>query len=291
MTLSEARFVPRELVAAIRPRVPDAARFEGLWVCGDIAPLAGTTVAIVGSRAPTAAGWRLAHDTAQRLAAAGTCILSGLALGIDGAAHAGAIAAAAPTIGILGGGHLFFHPRRNRGLAERMIAGGGAVLSPYAPDAPAYPSQFLQRNGVVAALADAVVIVEAAARSGALNTASWAADLGVPVFAFPGDVDRPKVAGCLALLRDGATLVRGADDVLADLGIHGVGAPLATAAARTDLEVRILRSLADGEMDGDDLAERARAPAAETLSALTQLELDGIVERRPGRRYARLRPS
>ena len=94
-----------------------------------------------------------------------------------------------------------------------MIAAGGAVVSPYPPEQPARPHQFLARNGLVAALADGAVVVEAAARSGALNTASWAGDRGIPVMALPGDVDRPKVAGCLALIRDGATLVRDADDV------------------------------------------------------------------------------
>ncbi|GAC1306011.1 MAG: hypothetical protein NVSMB19_17830 [Vulcanimicrobiaceae bacterium] len=114
---------------------------------------------------------------------AGLCVISGLALGIDGAAHAGALAGNGPTIGVLGGGHRQFFPKRNRELAERMLAADGGVLSPYAPDEPARPGQFLQRNGVVAALADAVVIVEAATRSGALNTARWAAQLGNDVLA------------------------------------------------------------------------------------------------------------
>ena len=145
----------------------------------------------------------------HELGRAGCCIISGLALGIDAAAHEGALSANAPTVGVLGGGHRHFFPPRNAGLAGRMLAGGGAVLSPFPPDQAAYPGQFLARNGVVAALADAVLVVEAPARSGALNTASWAAGR-VPVLAVPGDVDRKHVAGCLALIRDGATLARSA---------------------------------------------------------------------------------
>src|ERR1700677_4726927 len=159
---------------------------------------------------------------------AGVCVISGLALGIDAAAHAGALAAGAPTLGVLGGGHDRFFPPRNAELARRMVAGGGAVVSPYPPEHPAFPHQFLARNGLVAGLADGLVVVEAAAHSGALNTASWAADRGIPVMAFPGDVGRPKAAGCLALIRDGATLVRDAADVLADMGI-AASAPVQTA--------------------------------------------------------------
>jgi DNA processing protein len=293
MSLAEPHLVPRATFAALRPHLAAAVRFEALWTAGEVTGLQRTSVAIVGSRAPSEAGRRLAFETGRRLAQAGLCVVSGLALGIDGAAHAGAIEAGSRTIGVLGGGHRAFHPRRNRRLAERMIDLGGAVVSPYAPDVPARPWQFLQRNGVVVALADAVVVVEAAARSGALNTASWAGDLGIPVFAFPGDVDRPKVAGCLALLRDGATLARSADDILADLGVCTLpfdAAPHAgtLTAARTPFEARLLTALAPGEADLDALVERCAEPAATLLAALTTLELEGVVERRPGPRFALL---
>jgi DNA processing protein len=216
---SGRRFLSREeLAGAAHGRLADAL-LSGLWVAGDLAALAAPTVAVVGTRAPSEDGRRLAHRLAADLGAAGVCVISGLALGIDAAAHAGALAAGAPTIGVLGGGHDCFFPPRNAELARRIVAGGGAVVSPYPPEHPAQPWQFLARNGIVAALADGVVIVEAAARSGALNTASWAADRSIPVMAFPGDVERPKVAGCLALIRDGATLVRDARDVLSALGI------------------------------------------------------------------------
>ncbi|MGH7660586.1 MAG: DNA-processing protein DprA [Vulcanimicrobiaceae bacterium] len=256
-----------------------------LWVCGSLDGLAAPAVAVVGARAPSGGGRRLAFTTAKRLGEAGVCVVSGLALGIDAAAHEGALAAGAPTIGVLGGGHRRFFPKSNAGLADRIVAGGGAVVSPYAPDHEAWPSQFLQRNGVVAALADGVVVVEAAARSGALNTASHAADLGIPVMAFPGDVDRAKVAGCLALIRDGATLVRDATDVLEALGLQPSPAADVRAALGED-ERAIVRALADGELDFDALLVRSRCPPGLLASRLVELEVRGIVESRTGDRYA-----
>lgn len=285
------RFLPRPALAeAAFGRLADLA-LGGLWVAGSLAGLAAPTVAVVGTRAPSEAGRRLAHDLGRDLARAGVCVVSGLALGIDGAAHAGALAAGAPTIGVLGGGHGHFFPGRNRELADRMILGGGAVVSPFAPDQPARPHQFLQRNGVVAALADAVVVVEAAARSGALNTASWAADRSIPVLAFPGDVDRPKVAGCLALIRDGAILARDARDVLAALpGFREPALPLLAAAHRSGAEraddppvVRlVLGALADGERNAETLAATLGLPPALLLPTLAELEADGRVARAAG---------
>ncbi|MBV8602745.1 MAG: DNA-protecting protein DprA [Candidatus Eremiobacteraeota bacterium] len=258
-------------------------------MCGSLEGLAAPAVAVVGTRAPSGAGRRLAYETARALAAAGICVVSGLALGIDAAAHEGALAAGGPTIGVLGGGHRRFFPRANRGLAKRIVAGGGAVLSPFAPEHAAYPPQFLQRNAIVAALSDGVVVVEAAARSGALNTASHAADLGIPVMAFPGDVDRPKVAGCLALLRDGATLVRDARDVIEALGIAAAPPPASQTLpnlALDTLDGKVLAFLRDGETEFEALAMRTGAGAGELAARLVALELAGLVESRSGARYA-----
>lgn len=263
--------------------------FAGLWTCGSLAALARPSVAIVGTRSATPYGLRLARAFASHLAAAGCCIVSGLALGIDGAAHEGALSAGGATVGVLGGGHRCFYPRRNRALAARMLAGGGAVLSPFEPDRPAIPGQFLHRNAIVAALADAVVVIEAPARSGALNTAGHAAGR-IPVFAVPGDVDRAHVAGCHALLRDGAILARSPQDVLDDL--PGIALPVPSAAAPlplplTDpLQSRILAVLAQGETPLENLLERCAQPPAALLSALTVLELQGRVEHCIGNRYA-----
>jgi DNA processing protein len=258
----------------------------GLWVAGALDGLAGPVVAVVGTRAPSESGRLFAHRLGAALGAAGVCVVSGLALGIDAAAHAGALAAGAPTIGVLGGGHDHFFPPRNAELARRMIAGGGAVVSPYPPGHPAFPSQFLARNGIVAALADGVVVVEAAARSGALNTASWAADRGIPVMAVPGDVDRPKVAGCLALIRDGATLVRDAHDVLAQIGRSApvqCRLPLTATPPSRDRDdtdpvaARILAAIAHGPADVDAIVAGGGTQPALTLARLGELSAAGKV--------------
>ncbi len=280
--LEDPRFVSAEELRTLRPPLAALKRLAGLHVAGSLAGLGRPSVAIVGSRAPSEAGRRLARQAAEDLGRAGCCIVSGLAHGIDGAAHAGALAAGAATIGVLGGGHRCFFPRGNRALAERMLAAGGAVVSPFGPNEPARPPQFLQRNAIVAALADGIVIVEAAARSGSLNTAGWAANMGLPVFAFPGDVDRPKVAGCLALIRDGATLVRDARDILEGLGVAppqacaGAGEP---PAELTPLGKTIWRELQDGRLQLERLIERTGSPPADVLGELVHLEIAGFIVR------------
>lgn len=291
MELDRPLLVARADILAVRRGALEKTRFDALWLAGSLEGLRLRTVAIVGSRAPSDGARARAHELGKSLASRGLCVVSGLALGIDGAAHSGALAGGGPTIGVLGGGHRHFFPRRNRALAEAMIANGGAVLSPFAPDEPAFPSRFLERNGIVAALAEAIVIVEAATRSGALNTASWAADLNVPVLAFPGDVDRPKAAGCNALIRDGATLVRGPDDVLEALGLGAASAAglpeqHGQDRAREPIERHILDVLADGPAAFDTLFDQAEFPPAQLAAALGRLELDGVIERRSGSLYA-----
>jgi DNA processing protein len=282
------RFLTREeLAEAAYGRLTGSA-LAGLWVAGELSGLAAPTVAVVGTRAPSEDGRRLAHRLATALGAAGVCVISGLALGIDAAAHDGALAAGAPTIGVLGGGHDRFFPPRNAELARRIVAGGGAVLSPYPPEHPAYPWQFLARNGIVAALADGVVVVEAAARSGALNTASWAADRAIPVMAFPGDVGRSKAAGCLALIRDGATLVRDASDVLAQLGIAlpapGAVEPLPPA---DPAAARILTLLGGGPADADAVVASSDLPPALALARIGDLLAAGAIVSGPDGRFRR----
>jgi DNA processing protein len=253
----------------------------GLWVAGSLAGLAAPTVAVVGTRAPSEDGRRIAQRLGADLGRAGICVISGLAHGIDAAAHEGALAAGAPTIGVLGGGHDHFFPPRNAELGRRMIAGGGAVVSPYAPVRPALPFQFLARNAIVAGLADVVVVVEAALRSGALNTASWAANLNTPVLAFPGDVARPNVAGCLALIRDGATLARHAEDVLEALGLRRDlprAAPRTARRARPSTPADVLLALLDqGPAPAGLLVERSGVLPAIALATLGELLASGEV--------------
>lgn len=289
--MEEARFEPRATFEALRGERGLEAAFTGLWCAGSTNALARPSVAIVGTRAATPYGRRLAHEFAHGLAVAGCCIVSGLALGIDASAHEGALAAASATVGVLGGGHRCFFPRRNAELAERMIAGGGAVLSPFPPEHAAFPQQFLERNAIVAALSDAVVVIEAPQRSGALNTASWASGR-IPVLAVPGDVDRRHVAGCLALIRDGAILARSAADVLEAMRLPQPelaldGRPCGDVAG--PLGAPLLALLDGGECNLDALVARSGEDAATVLAALALLELEGCVERTGATRYARLR--
>ena len=281
-------FVPWAELRRLRPpgtEVPEV--FPGLYVCGTLAGLQRPCVALVGTRAASQQGRALTRRVAAELAGAGVTVISGLALGIDAAAHEGALDAGGLTIGVLGGGHRRFFPPRNRDLADRILAAGGAVASPFAPEEAAYPYKFLQRNGVVAALSDGIAVVEAPARSGALNTAGWAAGR-IPVFVCPGDVDRRAVAGCLALLRDGATLVRDAADILADLRIERTAAVLATNTREHDeRHAALLELLAREPMNADQLADAAGLASAQTLALLTELELCGAVERREGGVFAR----
>lgn len=285
LRMDEARFAPLSELQNLRGDRDCVLELDGLWVRGAIDALRKPCVAIVGTRAATGYGRRIARSIARDLAASGCCIVSGLALGIDACAHEGALDAGAPTAGVLGAGHKRFFPARNRELAERMIAQSGAVLSPFPPEWPAQPHQFLQRNGVVAALSDAVVVIEAPARSGALNTAGWAAGR-IPVFAVPGDVDRPHVAGCHALLRDGAILARNALDVLEVLSLDPAVSTNGVRPQRDELDERLLCELESGEADLDTLARRLEAAPALLLASLSVLELDGEIERR-GNRFAR----
>ena len=290
--MDEPVFYPPESIEAVREGRGFDASVGGVWCVGTIECLRRPTVAVVGTRAPTPLGRRLARDFGRDLGAAGCTIVSGLALGIDSCGHEGAMEAGAPTVGILGSGHRHFFPPRNRELAERMIANGGAVLSPFEPGREARPFQFLQRNLFVARLADAVVVIEAPARSGAINTAGWASG-HVPTFAVPGDVDRPQVAGCLALIREGSTLARHAGDVLEALRVQVPLPGFEAAQAPSDpIERRVLDAIGDRTQSLDELALATALSIAPLLVALMSLELRGYIEARGPGTYARkLRPS
>jgi DNA processing protein len=291
MDLARPRYVFSEALFAARPERARGVRFAGLWVTGTLDALAQPTVAIVGSRAPSDGGRARAKTLAATLAMRGVCVVSGLALGIDAAAHLGAVECGRATIGVLGGGHDHFFPVRNAPLAAAMLAHRGGVLSPYHPKAPARPGQFLQRNAIVAALADVVVVVEAAERSGALNTAHWANEMGIDVLAFPGDVDRPLAAGCNELIRDGAILVRGADDVLEALG-RGATQRLAPSEsairdryASEPQAIAILDALQHDDLPVDTIAYVTGLSTADALATLVRLEVEGAIERRDGTNF------
>lgn len=188
-----------------------------LYVKGDVSLLSTPSVAMVGTRRSTPYGLDQAFKLSRDLAAHGWTILSGLALGIDAESHRGALYAQGKTVGIIGSGLDKFYPEENRMLAREIVEKGGAVVSEFPFGRPPDQQTFPQRNHVVAALSRGVIAVEAPLKSGTLITASLAADMGRVVMAVPGRVDSRASAGCLALLRDGARLVRNAADVEEEL--------------------------------------------------------------------------
>jgi DNA processing protein len=267
------------------------------FVRGEISPDA-RMVAIVGSRSASPYGCAFATRLAGDLAALGHPIVSGLARGIDAAAHEGALAAGGCTIAIVPGGLDAIVPRHHHALAER-IARHGAIASERASGPPRHGWEFVERNRLIAALAEVTVVVEAAQRSGALSTAAAARRLGRPVLAVPGDLDRPEAAGTLALLRAGARPCGSAADVIAALGPPGTRAPVPVR-ARTRAAVDVPRPDARRSLPGDPLLGaleprpvaleilRARSGLAlgELLAGLLRLEWAGLAHRHPGGRWS-----
>jgi DNA processing protein len=254
-----------------------------LYVRGRLQATEGpTSVAIVGSRAATGAGRALARGMARDLAAAGFTIVSGLARGIDTAAHRGALDAGGRTVAVLGSGLDRPYPSENEALALAVAEKGGAVVSEFPLGAVPYPQNFPRRNRVIAGWSRAVVVVEAAEKSGALATARSALDEGREVFAVPGHPSQPTSVGCNQLIRDGALLVRGGADVAEGLGL---AAPVAPDAASGDDVLRALRGDAPSSLE--ELGRRCGLETPALLVRLTELELADKVRRLPGALFVR----
>jgi DNA processing protein len=245
----------------------------------------GPVVAIVGSRRATAQGRALARGLAGRLGERGAVIVSGMAHGIDAAAHEGALQAGGLTVAVLGCGIDVPYPRRNRDLARR-IAERGALLSEYWPGTAPTPWRFPARNRIIAGLAHAVAVVEAGRRSGALITADFALELGRPVLAVPGWPGALASEGCNGLLRAGAALLEGSEDVIAELPDAGWGdAAPAAAAALDGLGGRIHDLLQREPMGADRLADELGEEAGAVSAALALLEVEGLAVRGEGQRF------
>lgn len=256
--------------------------------------------AIVGSRNATPQGEANAEAFAAALAAAGLTIISGLALGIDAAAHRGALSVrhedSGSTVAIIGTGANRIYPARNDQLA-RTIVQHGAVLSEFPLDTPALAANFPRRNRLIAGMARGCLVVEAAARSGSLITARLAAEAGREVFAIPGSIHAPLAKGCHQLIKQGAKLVESAQDILEEFGAQFEGiAPRREPVVDKDAiidpnAVQLLAVLGHDPCDIDTLAVRSDLTAEELLAMLLQLELAGHVASLPGGRYQRLQRS
>ncbi len=265
---------------------------EQLWLRGAVELLArDPKVAIVGARAPTAYGEAQARRFARALAEHGAVVVSGLARGVDHAAHEAALEVCGATIGVLGCG--VDRPWPAGPLADRM-AREGLLLSEFEPGAPPLRRNFPLRNRVISGLCAAVVVIEAAEASGSLITARWAADQGRTVFALPGRVDHPMARGCHKLIREGASLVEDPEEVLTELGLiagdagrgprqNQVAVPVSFLG--DDLASRVLRALVGETLNADELAERLKLDLADVLTELVELELRGAVARGAGGLY------
>ncbi|MGH8041879.1 MAG: DNA-processing protein DprA [Rudaea sp.] len=272
-----------------------------LFVVGNPASLWTPQIAIVGARSASAGGRANARAFAKTFAQTGNTVTSGLAEGVDGAAHEGALEGGGNTVAVLGTGPDLVYPRQHRELAQR-IAAHGALVSEFPPGTPGKPENFPRRNRLIAGLSLGTLVIEASLNSGSLITARLAAEAGREVFALPGSIHSPLSRGCHKLIRDGARLVETADEVLEELrGMGGLlaeglrrrltaaeGAPAAAAQSRErDPEYTRLLATLDAEPTAlDELVARTGLPAAALSSMLLVLELDGAVSAENGR-YAR----
>ena len=282
----DARYPPRMLVAVDAPAV--------LHVAGDVDRLAALAehdapaVAVVGARRAGVEGLQVARGLGRGLAAAGVTVVSGMALGIDSAAHAGALEVGGPTITVLASGADVAYPASKRSLHRELVRTQAAV-SEMPPGFKPFRWCFPARNRTIAGLGSMTIVVEAAQRSGSLITADLAQELGRAVAAVPGPVTAPRCAGSNALLRDGALVVRDAQDALDE--VLGIGVATALSGRRADELAPPLRALLRRVEDGrDTVSSLAATPgdAQHALAALAELELLGFVRRGPGGRWIRL---
>jgi DNA processing protein len=282
-------------------------------VRGDIGALsAAHAIAIVGTRRPTERGRLVAARIGAAIANAGAVVVSGLAVGIDGAAHAAVVNERSPTVGVLGSGHRQLFPRAHQRLATEIVATGGAVVSELWPDQPPSKDTFPQRNRVISGLADATIVVEAGLRSGALITAKWALEQGRGLFLVPGPIDEPRSAGCLHWLREypgEAAIVATLPELVTDLGLVGTtfdggavddaegprtaGRVPGARPPRAGLEAVLMElgatardvgaALVGGHGSLDELVATTGHEPATVLGAITLLELRGLATTTYGR--------
>ena len=260
-------------------QIPDPP--AALYILGNLPDEKLPHISIVGTRKATSNGCLIAKTLAKELSEAGCIIVSGLAMGIDTAAHEGVITAKGKTIAVLGNGLNDIYPRLNKNLAEKILELGGAIISEYPPDEPAFPSNFLARNRLVSGLCLGTVVVEAPERSGSLVTARLALEQNREVFIIPGPANHPNYAGSLQLIREGARLVISAQNILEDLDIK----PLASKEVFSSEEESILKIISKNKkpLSIDKIIELAKLDSQTANKTIAFLVIKGIIKETLGR--------
>jgi DNA processing protein len=281
VTLADADYPPLLLQTTDPPAL--------LYVKGRRELLTRPALAIVGSRNATKQGLANAEHFARAVSDAGLIIISGLALGIDAAAHRGGLAGEAGSIAVVGTGLDVVYPARNRDLAHELAA-RGALISEFPLGTPPSAGNFPRRNRVISGMARGCVVIEAAMVSGSLITARLANEQGREVFAVPGSIHSPLAKGCHQLIKQGAKLVESAQDILEELGLHGEDAPISNVNHGLAPDARdFLEAMGFDPCAFDLLSVRSGLTAAALSALLLDLELQGLVETLPGAMYQRLR--
>ena len=267
------------------PHIPDPPK--KLFIRGKLPAKRVKTVAIVGTRKPSAYGHEIATKIASECAKNGIVVVSGLALGIDSIAHRAAIDSGGKTIAVLANGVDKIYPRSHEDLGQKILQTNGVILSEYPNNTPARPWQFLARNRIVSGLADAVVIIEAASRSGTLSTANHALDQGKEIFAVPGNITSPLSAGCNQLIKNGANPLTSVEDLLDFLIPDRFEKQTQLFKGDTREENVILEFLSkNGTTSSDTIIKQTRLSASEFNQAITMLELKGLVLNNGGEKWS-----
>ena len=267
------------------PHIPDPPK--KLFIRGKLPAKRVKTVAIVGTRKPSAYGREIATKIASECAKNSIVVVSGLALGIDSIAHRAAIDSGGKTIAVLANGVDKIYPRSHEDLGQKILQTNGAILSEYPNNTPARPWQFLARNRIVSGLADAVVIIEAASRSGTLSTANHALDQGKEIFAVPGNITSPLSAGCNQLIKNGANPLTSVEDLLDFLIPDRFEKQTQLFNGDTREENMILEFLSkNGTTSSDTIIKQTKLSASEFNQAITMLELKGLVLNNGGEKWS-----
>lgn len=256
-----------------------------LYYRGELPDQRRPTVAVVGSRKPTAYGRQVTDKIASELASRGIVIVSGLALGIDSIAHRAALDAGGTTLAVLANGVDDITPRSHQSLGEDIIKRGGAILSEYEPGTPAYPSSFLERNRIVSGLSDAVLITEAAQRSGTLSTAAHALEQGKDVFVVPGNITSPMSSGCNNLIRQGALVATSAEDIIAQIAPDKLQSQTSITLGANPTETAIIKLLQAGWRSGDEIQTKLQLDTSQFNQAMTMMEINGLIRSLGGNQW------